>query len=63
MSLSGGEQKDAIDNLIAQMKERFPTLSQSYLITTDAIGAIATASDCGKLGYFCRDFCAIFIFF
>lgn len=63
MSLSGGEQKDAIDNLIAQMKERFPILSQSYLITTDAIGAIATASDCGKLGYFCRDFwCYINIF-
>ncbi|KAM9335853.1 N-acetyl-D-glucosamine kinase isoform 1-T1 [Symphorus nematophorus] len=47
MSLSGGEQKDAIDKLIAMMKERFPTLSQNYFITTDAIGAIATASDCG----------------
>uniref|UniRef100_H3C9W9 N-acetyl-D-glucosamine kinase n=1 Tax=Tetraodon nigroviridis TaxID=99883 RepID=H3C9W9_TETNG len=47
MSLSGGEQKDAIDKMIAVMKERFPTLSQSYLITTDAIGAVATASACG----------------
>lgn len=63
MSLSGGEPTDVIDNLVAQMKERFPTLSQSYLVTTDAIGAIATASNCGKLGYFCRDFCAILIFF
>nr|XP_046237461.1 N-acetyl-D-glucosamine kinase isoform X1 [Scatophagus argus]XP_046237463.1 N-acetyl-D-glucosamine kinase isoform X2 [Scatophagus argus] len=47
MSLSGGEQKDAIDKLIAQMKERFPALSQHYFITTDAIGAMATASSCG----------------
>ncbi|KAM9426836.1 N-acetyl-D-glucosamine kinase isoform 2-T2 [Pholidichthys leucotaenia] len=47
MSLSGGEQKDAIDKLIALMKERFPSLSQNYLITTDAIGAMATASDQG----------------
>nr|XP_019951015.1 PREDICTED: N-acetyl-D-glucosamine kinase [Paralichthys olivaceus] len=47
MSLSGGEQKDAIDKLIALMKERYPGLSQHYFITTDAIGAMATASDRG----------------
>ncbi|XP_041635654.1 N-acetyl-D-glucosamine kinase [Cheilinus undulatus] len=47
MSLSGGEQKDAIDNLITHMKELFPNLSQHYFITTDAIGAMATASNCG----------------
>ncbi|KAM9836475.1 N-acetyl-D-glucosamine kinase [Aulostomus maculatus] len=47
MSLSGGEQKDAIDSLIAQMKQRFPDLSRHYFITTDAIGAMATASDGG----------------
>lgn len=52
MSLSGGEQKDAIDKLIALMKERFPTLSQNYLITTDAIGAMATASNRGELPSF-----------
>lgn len=48
MSLSGGEQKDAINKLIAQMKELFPTLSRHYFITTDAIGAMATASDRGN---------------
>lgn len=47
MSLSGGEQKAAIDKLIDDMKQRFPTLSQHYFITTDAIGAMATASNCG----------------
>lgn len=56
MSLSGGEQKEANDKLISQMKEQFPTLSQNYLITTDAIGAMATASDCGRLPWLCRDF-------
>lgn len=49
MSLSGGEQKDAIDKLIALMKERFPSLSERYFITTDAIGAMATASNRGGI--------------
>jgi len=48
MSLSGGEQKAAIDKLIADMKQRFPALSRHYFITTDAIGAMATASDRGN---------------
>lgn len=49
MSLSGGEQKDAIDNIISQMKKRFPSLSQNYSIINDAIGAIATASNRGGI--------------
>lgn len=49
MSLSGGEQKAAIQKLIDDMKERYPNLSKSYFITTDAIGAVETASDHGTV--------------
>ncbi|XP_075711695.1 N-acetyl-D-glucosamine kinase isoform X2 [Rhinoderma darwinii] len=47
MSLSGGEEKDAIDKLIEEMRQRFPQLSDNYFICNDAIGAMATATKLG----------------
>ncbi|XP_078410950.1 N-acetyl-D-glucosamine kinase isoform X1 [Cetorhinus maximus] len=49
MTLSGGEQEEAIGKLIQQLKERFPKLSENYCITTDAIGGISTATDMGGI--------------
>lgn len=46
MSLSGGERQDVIGNL---MKSRFPSLSENYFITSDTIGAMATATDKGGI--------------
>ncbi|KAG7261218.1 hypothetical protein CRUP_038519 [Coryphaenoides rupestris] len=49
MSLSGAEQKEAINTLLAELKQRFPALSRHYFITTDTFGAIATTSDRGGI--------------
>ncbi|KAM5192592.1 N-acetyl-D-glucosamine kinase [Mantella aurantiaca] len=47
MSLSGGEQKEAISKFIEDLKQRHPQLSQSYYICNDTIGAMATATKQG----------------
>lgn len=47
MSLSGGEQKEAIGELVKELNRRYPQLSENYHISNDTFGAMATATKLG----------------
>ncbi|EHB04355.1 N-acetyl-D-glucosamine kinase [Heterocephalus glaber] len=49
LTLSGGEQENAVRTLVELLRDRFPYLSENYLITTDATGSITTATPNGGI--------------
>ncbi|XP_036607278.1 N-acetyl-D-glucosamine kinase isoform X1 [Trichosurus vulpecula] len=44
LSLSGGEQSGGVSPLTEQLQSHYPDLSDSYFVSTDAAGSIATAT-------------------
>ncbi|XP_044518964.1 N-acetyl-D-glucosamine kinase isoform X2 [Gracilinanus agilis] len=49
LTLSGAEESAAVSSLVQELKLRYPALSNSYFVSTDAAGSIATATDQGGI--------------
>ena len=49
LSLSGCEVKETIEELKKRIQELYPNLSKKYVVESDTVGTLATASDSGMV--------------